>query len=132
MAFANRGKFDTPSYVDCFKHFYYLDESALDSTVLILSRKYPSPLEHGFLWTTDHTVQGTDVFQRAISCYDFGLSDDHHSYELYAPNYFARQLGFKQEVSFPLFESLNRDSSWRLKASATSIADEAERYTIRL
>lgn len=131
MAFANRGKFDTPSYIDCFKHFYHLDESALDSTSLILSRKYPSPLEHGFLWTTYHTQQGTDMFQRAISCYDFGLSDDHHIYELYAPNHFARQLGFKQEVSFPLFESLNRYSSWRLKAGATTIADDADRYTVR-
>ena len=93
MAFAlaaNKGKFETPSYVDCFKYFYHLDESALDSAALILSRKYPSPLEHGFLWTTQHTQQGTDMFQRVISCYDFSLSDDHHSYELYAPNHFAR------------------------------------------
>ncbi|KAK9919785.1 hypothetical protein M0R45_028363 [Rubus argutus] len=71
------------------------------------------------------------MFQRVISCYDFSLSDEHHSYELYAPNHFARQLGFRQEVPFPLFESLNRYSSWRLKSGATTLADEADRYSVR-
>jgi hypothetical protein len=131
MAFTNRGKFDTPAYVDCFKYFYHLDESALDSTALILSRKYPSPLEHGFLWTTNHTEQGVNVFKLAISCYDFNLSDSEHSYELYAPNHFARQLGFKQEIPFPLFESLNRYTSWRIQSSPATNADESDRYAIR-
>jgi hypothetical protein len=48
MAFADKGKFDTPAYIECFKYFYHLDESALDSTALVLSRKYPNPLTGSF------------------------------------------------------------------------------------
>jgi hypothetical protein len=130
MAFAGKDKFDSPSYVECFKYLYHLDESALDSTALILRRTFPSPLEHGFLLSNVHTADGVDVFKRAISCYDFSLSDELHSYELYAPNHFARQLRFTQEVPFPLFESINRYSFWRIKASSTPIGDEKDRYNV--
>lgn len=133
MVFENQDKFDSPSYSECFQYFYHLDESALDSVALILSRKFPSPLEHTLvliLLTTKHTESGVDVFKRTISCYDFCLSDELHAYELYSPNYFARQLGFRQEIPFPLIESLNRYTSWRIKASISAIGDEKDRYTV--
>ena len=132
MAFAGQDKFDSPAYVECFKYFYHLDESALDSTALVLSRTFPSPLEQGFLLSKTHSANGTEVFKRAISCYDLSLSDEYHSYELYAPNHFARQLGFIQETPFPLIDSLNRYTSWRIKASSNPIGDESDRFTIRL
>lgn len=131
MAFAGRDEFDSPTYVECFKYFYHLDETTLDSVTLILSRKFPSPLEQGFLLSNKHTKNGVDVFKRAISCYNFSLSDELHAYELYAPNHFSRQLGFKQEVPFPMFESLNCYSSWWIKASTVAIGDEKDRYTVR-
>lgn len=131
LALAGRDKFESPTYVECFKYFYYLDESALDSVPLILSRKFPNPLEHEFLWTINHTEQGVDVFKRAISCYDFSLLDEYHSYELYAPNHFARQIGFIQAFPFLMIDSLNRYSSWRIKASMVAISDEKDRFTIR-
>lgn len=71
------------------------------------------------------------MFKRAISCYDFCLSDEPHAYELYSPNHFARQLGFKQEIPFPLIESLNRYTLWQIKASISAIGDEKDRYTVR-
>ncbi|KAK9928607.1 hypothetical protein M0R45_025733 [Rubus argutus] len=133
MAFAlaaNKGEFKTPSYVDCFKYFYYLDESGFGLAALILSRKYPSPLEHAFLWTIQHTQQGTDMFQRVISCYDFSLSDDHHSYELYAPNHFARQLGLSKK-----YHSLSSEPKPLLFLApqkwCNTLADEADRYSVR-
>lgn len=112
MAFSNKDKFDSLTYVECFKYFYHMDESALDSATLIFSRKFPSPLEQRFIWTANHTGSGVDVFKQAISCYDFNLLDELHSYELYAPNHFAHKLGFVKEILFPLFEILNCYSSW--------------------
>lgn len=131
MAFANKAKFDSPAYVECFKYLFHLDESALDSAALVLNRKFPSPLKQGFLLSRNYIESGTDMFKRAIPCYDFSLSDELHAFELYAPNHFACQLGFTQEVSFPLFESLNRYSSWRIQASTTAIGNEKDRYSIR-
>lgn len=130
MAFANRDKFDSPAYIECFKYFYHLDESALDSSALILSRTFLSPLEQGFLLSNARTESWVDMFKRAISCYDFGLSNKLHAYELYAPNHFAHQLGFKQEISFPMKDSLNRYLSWRIKVSTVAIDDEQDRYTV--
>ena len=131
IAFANRTKFDSPTYIECFKCLYHLDDSALDSAALILSRKFPSPLECGFLLSATHSRNAAEAFMRAISCYDFGLSEELHGFELYAPNHFARQLGFKQEIPLPLINSLNRYCSWRIKAGAITTGDEADRYTVR-
>lgn len=130
MVFANRDKFDSPVYVECFKYLYHLDESALDSAALILSRNFPSPLEQEFLLSIAHTKGGVNVFKRGISCYDFGLSDELHAYELYAPNHFPHQLGFKQETLFPMIDSLNRYSSWQIRAGTVAIGDEQDRHTV--
>lgn len=131
MAFGNRDKFDPPSYSECFKYFYNLDESALDSVHLILSRKFSSPLENGLYWTRFHTKCASDVFTQVIACNDFDLSDEEAGFELYAPNHFAHQFGFIQETPFPLFESLNCYTSWRLTKSLTAVGDEQDQYTVR-
>lgn len=98
MTFEKKDKFDSPSYSECFKCLYNLDESALDSVSLILSRKFPKPLENGFHWTMFHTLCASEVFTQAIGCNDFNLWDEEGSFELYAPNHFARQFGFNQET----------------------------------
>lgn len=130
MAFAKKDKFDPPSYSECFKYLYNLDESALDSVTLVLNRKFPHILEHGFFWTRFHSRQASDTFTQAISCNDFNLSCEEAGFELYAPNHFTRQFGFIQEPPFPLFESLNRYTSWRITKSQTAADDEKERYTV--
>ncbi|KAL6125687.1 hypothetical protein ACLB2K_073741 [Fragaria x ananassa] len=62
---------------------------------------------------TDATV-ALHLFEQAISIADLRLPDD-AGFELYAPNHFSRQLSFQQEIPFPLFESVNMYTSWRLR-----------------
>lgn len=87
MTFANRAKFDSPSYSECVTYLYNLDESALDSVALVLTRKFPNPLERGFLYHNQQSSRVTNVFAQAISCNDLSLSDEEASFEVYAPNH---------------------------------------------
>ena len=50
---------------------------------------------------------------RATSCCDLQLAEDEQGFELYAPNHFARQLGFHQGIPYPLLHSVNKYTSWR-------------------
>ena len=75
---------------------------------LILGRRYPAPLQNGFLpGAPNYNDRARLAFRRAISCSDIRLAADELSYELYAPNHFARQFGLIQLVPFPLYDSWN-------------------------
>ncbi|XP_061993940.1 uncharacterized protein LOC133711875 [Rosa rugosa] len=64
---------------------------------LVLNRRFPAPLENGFLpGTPDYSDRARMAFRRAISCSDIRLAVDELTYELYAPNHFARQFGLIQ------------------------------------
>lgn len=114
MTFAKRDKFDSPSYSECFTYLYNLDELALDSVALIVKRKFPHPLEHGFLYHTQQTRRAVNMFAQAIACTDLNLSHKEANFEVYVPNHFVRQLGLIQATPFPLFESLHCYTSWRI------------------
>ncbi|XP_062017061.1 uncharacterized protein LOC133733424 [Rosa rugosa] len=81
---------------------------------LVLSRRFPAPLEHGFLpGASRYSDRARLAFCRAISCSDIRIAADELSYELYAPNHFARQFGLVQLVPFPLYDAWNYNTSWR-------------------
>ncbi|XP_062014011.1 uncharacterized protein LOC133730439 [Rosa rugosa] len=81
---------------------------------LILNRRFPAPLENGFLpGAPGYSDRARLAFRRAISCLDIRLAVDELTYELYAPNHFARQFGLIQLVSFPLYDAWNYNTSWR-------------------
>ncbi|XP_061993544.1 uncharacterized protein LOC133711434 [Rosa rugosa] len=81
---------------------------------LVLGRRFPPPLENGFLpGAPNYSDRVHLAFRRAISCSDIRLAVDELSYELYAPNHFARQFSLIQLVPFPLYDSWNYNTSWR-------------------
>jgi hypothetical protein len=66
------------------------------------------------------------MFRAAVCCKDLHYGgklkqEKHLQMEVYAPNYFARQLGFCQAIPAPLISSVNHFTSWRrnLKTLAT-------------
>ncbi|KAL6200502.1 hypothetical protein ACLB2K_030283 [Fragaria x ananassa] len=63
------------------------------------------------------------MFEQAISIADLRLPND-AGFELYAPNHFARQLGFQQEIPFPLSESMNMYTSWHLRKKGKKQIDD--------
>ncbi|XP_062000891.1 uncharacterized protein LOC133718098 [Rosa rugosa] len=111
-------RYISPPYSEYFSYLYLLDE--IPDSDLVLNRRFPPPLEHGFLpRDPDYSNCGSLAFCRAISCSDIRLAADDISYELYAPNHFARQLGLAQLVPFPLYDAWNYNTSWRRVGPAT-------------
>ncbi|KAL6185855.1 hypothetical protein ACLB2K_041978 [Fragaria x ananassa] len=70
-----------------------------------------------------HSPEAMHLFEQAISIADLRFRDD-AGFELYAPNHIARQLGFQQEIPFPLFESVNMYTSWPLKRKGKKQIDD--------
>ncbi|KAL6222116.1 hypothetical protein ACLB2K_005508 [Fragaria x ananassa] len=123
IPFTGAKAYDPLSYSDCFQHLYTLDASALDSNELMLNRMYPEALANKFMSGTTHSLEALHLFEQAISIADLRLPDD-AGFELYAPNHFARQLGFQQEIPLPLFESVNMYTSWRLRKKGKKQIDD--------
>ncbi|KAL6192129.1 hypothetical protein ACLB2K_038516 [Fragaria x ananassa] len=109
MTFVGVKSHDPLDYSDCFQHLYTLDASKL-----ILNRMYPKALANKFMWCTTYSPKAMHLFEQAISIIDLRHPND-AGFELFAPNHFVRQLGLKQEIPFPLFESMNMYTSWCLK-----------------
>ncbi|XP_062020879.1 uncharacterized protein LOC133737305 [Rosa rugosa] len=110
--FCRDARYISPPYSECFSYLYLLHE--MPYCDLILSRRYPAPLENGFLpGAPNYSDRARLAFRRAISCSDIRLAADELSYELYAPNHFARQFGLIQLVPFPLYDAWNYNTSWR-------------------
>ncbi|KAL6129040.1 hypothetical protein ACLB2K_072393 [Fragaria x ananassa] len=123
MAFAGVKAHDPLDYSDCFQHLYTLDASALDASELMLNQMYPEALANKFMWCTTHSPETMHLFEQAISITNLRLPDD-AGFELYAPNHFACQLGFQQEIPFPLLESVNMYNSWHLKRKGKKQTDD--------
>jgi hypothetical protein len=105
-------RYTSPPYSECFTYLYLLHE--MPYCDLVLSRRFPAPLEHGFLpGASRYSDRARLAFRRAISCSDIRIAADELSYELYAPNHFARQFGLVQLVPFPLYDAWNYNTSWR-------------------
>nr|XP_011470919.1 PREDICTED: uncharacterized protein LOC101297108 [Fragaria vesca subsp. vesca] len=80
---------------------------------MMVRRRHPEVLLAGFFPCSDSDSDAKTTFMRATSCCDLQLAEDEQGFELYAPNHFARQLGFFQGVPYPLFHSVNKYTSWR-------------------
>ncbi|XP_062002168.1 uncharacterized protein LOC133719983 [Rosa rugosa] len=105
-------RYRAPPYSECFIYLYLLGE--MPDPKIVLSRRFPPPLDDGFLPSgRDHSERAFLAFRRAISCLDIRLATERVSYELYAPNHFARQFGLAQLVPWPLVDSANYYTSWR-------------------
>ncbi|XP_062005706.1 uncharacterized protein LOC133722863 [Rosa rugosa] len=83
---------------------------------LVVNRRFPAILANEFLPRPGHREEAMMMFRRTISCSDIQLATDELSYELYAPNHFARQFGLAQLVPWPLVDSANYYTSWRRSA----------------
>jgi hypothetical protein len=96
----------------------------------VVTRKYPHPLlDIGFFPDRRSKWNNADyynMFRAAVCCKDLHYGgklkqEKHLQMEVYAPSYFARQLGFCQTIPVPLISSMNHFTSWRrsLKTLAT-------------
>ncbi|XP_004301338.1 PREDICTED: uncharacterized protein LOC101299591 [Fragaria vesca subsp. vesca] len=74
--------------------------------------RHPEALSDSFFPRFDSDSDAKTTFMRATACSDLQLVEDEQGFELYAPNHFARQLGFFQGVPYPLFYSVNKYTSW--------------------
>ena len=108
------GRYESPAFSECFSFFYLLDE--MPDVKLVVNRRFPAILANGFLPRPGHREEAMMMFRRTISCSDIQLATDELSYELYAPNHFARQFGLAQLVPWPLVDSANYYTSWRRSA----------------
>ncbi|KAL6196574.1 hypothetical protein ACLB2K_032188 [Fragaria x ananassa] len=52
---------------------------------------------------------------------DLYLAEEKQGFEVYAPNHFARQLGFVQGVPYSLFYSVNKHTSWHTIGEANRV-----------
>lgn len=87
-----------------------------------MTRKYPQPLLNiGFFPDRQSKWGNADyynMFRAAVCCKDLHYGgklkqEKHLQMEVYAPSYFARQLGFCQAIPAPLINSVNHFTSWR-------------------
>ena len=80
---------------------------------MMVRRRHPEVLSTGFFPRQESDNDARTAFVRATSCCDLQLAEDEQGFELYAPNHFARQLGFHQGIPYPLLHSVNKYTSWR-------------------
>ncbi|KAL6199866.1 hypothetical protein ACLB2K_029648 [Fragaria x ananassa] len=93
----------------------------LSTTNMMVRRCHPEVLANRFFPRPDSESDIKTSFMRVVSRCDICLTEEEQGFELYAPNYFARQLSFVQGVPYPLLPLVNKYISWRKIGEASRV-----------